>query len=73
MEYLPLFVKNRNKPGRVSIKNYQPFGSTPKGLEAYLLVLSPYLVACFLRRLRQSAIMAINSEFVGFPLILLTV
>ena len=36
-------------------------------------LISVYLVACFLRRLRQSAIMAMNSLFVGFPLILLTV
>ena len=34
---------------------------------------SPYWAACFLRRLRQSAIMAMNSLLVGLPLMLETV
>ena len=32
-----------------------------------------YLLACFWRRVRESAIMAMNSEFVGFPLMFETV
>ncbi len=33
----------------------------------------PYRLACFWRRVRESAIMAMNSEFVGLPLMFETV
>ena len=48
-------------------------GLTPQWLEVSLLVRLPYRVACFRRRLRQSAIMAMNSLLVGLPLIFDTV
>ena len=39
----------------------------------FLLLRIQCTLACFCRRLRQSAIMAMNSEFVGLPLMFETV
>ena len=39
----------------------------------FLLLRIQRTLACFCRRLRQSAIMAMNSEFVGLPLMFETV
>ena len=47
-----------------------------RGLSAsslMLLLCIQRTLACFCRRLRQSAIMAMNSEFVGLPLMFETV
>lgn len=46
-----------------------------RGLSAPLFLLPDIqcTLACFCRRLRQSAIMAMNSEFVGLPLMFETV
>ncbi len=51
-------------------------GPSVRGLSAsslMLLLCIQRTLACFCRRLRQSAIMAMNSEFVGLPLMFETV
>lgn len=54
----------------VGVHRHRPFSPRPHALENKALF---YKIPCFCRRLKWSAIMAMNSELVGFPFIPLTV